>query len=103
MRHVFALACTLALLHDLTAQAATDSCVANPDIDQAELDALAARARQGDLCSSLAVARYADSGERYMTARFYYLLAASQGDTSSDQRLLELYRQSEKPRAAGTL
>lgn len=95
MRHALVLACTLALLHGLTAQAATDSCVANPDIDQAELDALAERARQGDLCSSLAVARYADSGERYMTARFYYLLAASQGDTSSDQRLLELYRQSE--------
>ena len=93
MRHALALACTLALLHGLTAQAATDSCVANPDIDQAELDALAARARQGDLCSSLAVARYADSGERYMSARFYYLLAASQGDTSSDQRLLELYRE----------
>lgn len=95
MRHARVLACTLALFHGLTAQASTDSCVANPDIDQAELDALAARARQGDLCSSLAVARYADSGERYMTARFYYLLAASQGDTSSDQRLLELYRQSE--------
>lgn len=95
MRHALAIACTLALLHGLTAQAATDSCIANPDIDQIELDALAERARQGDLCSSLAVARYADSVERYMTARFYYLLAASQGDTSSDQRLLELYRQSE--------
>lgn len=90
-----ALAFTLALLPYLPAQGATDACVPAAEIEQDELDALAARAKQGDVCASLTAARFADNREQYMAARFYYLLAASQGDTSSDQRLLELYRKSE--------
>jgi TPR repeat protein len=91
MRH--ALAFTLALLPCLHAQAtATDTCVAAPDVELEIIHALQEKAAQGDVCASLTVARFADSQQQYMNSRYYYLLAAKQGDLSSDQRLLELYR-----------
>lgn len=88
-----ALVLALALLPCLHAQAAsTDTCVAAPDVDIADIHALQEKAAEGDVCASLTVARFSDSQQQYMNSRYYYLLAAKQGDLSSDQRLLELYR-----------
>ena len=92
MRQTLALVFALALLPCLHAQAASaNTCVANPAIELEEVHVLQERAAS-DICASLEVARFADRQEDYMNARYYYLLAAEQGDTSSDQRLLELYR-----------
>ena len=88
-----ALVLALALLPCLNAQAAsTDACVPAPDVDIADIHALQEKAAEGDVCASLTVARFSDSQQQYMNSRYYYLLAAKQGDLSSDQRLLELYR-----------
>lgn len=88
-----ALALTLALLPCLHVQAAQgDACVAPPDVELSVIHELQQKAAQGDVCASLTVARFSDSQQQYMNSRYYYLLAAKQGDLSSDQRLLELYR-----------
>jgi TPR repeat protein len=88
-----ALVLALALLPCLHAQAAsTDTCVPAPDVDIVDIHALQEKAAAGDVCASLTVARFSDSQQQYMNSRYYYLLAAKQGDLSSDQRLLELYR-----------
>lgn len=91
MRPALVLAFTL--LPCLHAQAAsTDACVPAPDVDVVDIHALQEKAAAGDVCASLTVARFSDSQQQYMNSRYYYLLAAKQGDLSSDQRLLELYR-----------
>jgi hypothetical protein len=91
MRPTLVLALTL--LPCLHAQAAsTDACVPAPDVELAVIHDLQEKAAAGDVCASLTVARFSDSQQQYMNSRYYYLLAAKQGDLSSDQRLLELYR-----------
>ena len=91
MRPALVLAFTLLpCLHALAAS--TDACVPAPDVDVVDIHALQEKAAAGDVCASLTVARFSDSQQQYMNSRYYYLLAAKQGDLSSDQRLLELYR-----------
>ncbi|WP_068825724.1 tetratricopeptide repeat protein [Pseudomonas sp. BMS12] len=81
-----ALALTISLL-GLQAQAA--DCPPLTDFD--DLHQLGQRAEQGDSCTSRDLARYYDSQGVDTFARYYYQMAASQGDRSVDARLLEMY------------